>query len=189
MDTEKKNLQQIMAHRIEKLEKIIEAGYNPYAYSYNKTHESREVVSAGEDNIGEHVNVAGRILSQRKMGKASFIHIQDMTGKIQIYLKNDLLPENIYDDIARNLDLGDIIGCSGEIFLTKTKELSIKANSLTLLAKNIRPLPNLKEKDGEVFNAFEDKELRYRHRQLDLIANPEVRDIFVKRSHIISLIR
>ena len=189
MDTEKKNLQQIMAHRLEKLEKIKEAGYNPYAYSYNKTHEAREVVSAGEENIGAHVNVAGRILSQRKMGKASFIHIQDMTGKIQIYLKNDLLPENIYDDIARNLDLGDIIGCSGEVFLTKTKELSIKANSLTLLAKNIRPLPNLKEKDGEVFNAFEDKELRYRHRQLDLIANPEVRDVFIKRSHIISLIR
>ena len=189
MEKEKKYLSQIIAHRIEKLDIIRQAGHNPYAYNFDKTHDIQDLIDKGSDNIGNIVKTAGRIISQRKMGRASFIHIQDVSGKIQIYLKNDILPENIYDDIARNLDLGDIVGCSGELFITKTKELSIKANNLQMLSKNIRPLPNLKEKEGTVFNIFYDKELRYRHRQLDLIANPEVKDIFIKRAQIITSLR
>jgi len=186
---EKKNLQNIISHRFEKLEKIREAGHNPYAYVYDKTHQIKDLIDADSQIIGNTVKTAGRIVSQRKMGKASFIHIQDSSGKIQIYLKNELLPENIYDEIVRNLDLGDIIGCGGEIFITKTKELTIKADNLQILSKNIRPLPNLKEKDGTVFNSFDDKQLRYRHRHLDLIANPETKNIFIKRAQVITFLR
>ena len=189
MEIEQKNLREIINYRLEKLEKIRGAGYNPYPYNFDKIHQITEILNKGEKGVEEKVKTAGRMVSFRKMGKASFTHIQDENGKIQVYLKNDLLPGNQYDNIVRNLDLGDIIGCSGELFITKTGELSIKADYIMILSKNIRPLPNLKEKEGESFNAFEDKELRYRHRQLDLIANPSVKEIFKKRSRIISSLR
>ncbi len=189
MEKEKNNLQQIITHRLEKLEKIRTAGYNPYAYYFDKIDHIQDIIKQCDKIMGNKVKTAGRIVSQRKMGKASFIHIQDLNSKIQIYLKNDMLPNNIYDDIVRNLDLGDIIGCNGEIFITKTEELSIKADNIQILSKNIRPLPNLKEKEGYIFNIFDDKELRYRHRQLDLIVNPEIKDIFIKRASIISSLR
>ena len=189
MEIEQKNLREIINYRLEKLEKIRAAGFNPYPYNFDKTHQITELLKKGENGVGEKIKTAGRMVSFRKMGKASFTHIQDENEKIQVYLKNDLLPENLYDNIVRNLDLGDIIGCSGELFITKTGELSIKADYIMILSKNIRPLPNLKEKEGESFNAFEDKELRYRHRQLDLIANPSVKEIFKKRSRIISSLR
>ena len=189
MEAEHKNLQEIIKFRLEKLEKIKNAGINPYAYNFDKKDSIESLTQKGENGIGEKVMTAGRMVSFRKMGKASFTHIQDDSGKIQIYLKNDLLPESIYDNIVRNLDLGDIIGCTGELFVTKMGELSIKADSINILSKNIRPLPNMKEKEGESFNAFEDKELRYRHRQLDLIANPSIKAVFKKRAKIISSIR
>ncbi len=183
---DKKSLQQIINHRLEKLEKIRNAGHIVYAYEYNKVDDVKDI---NDKKIGEKINTAGRIVSQRKMGKASFIHIQDESSKIQIYLKNDLLADGIYDEVVRNLDLGDIVGCSGELFLTKTDELSIKADKLTILSKNLRPLPNLKEKEGVSFNSYDDKELRYRHRHLDLIANHDVKNIFKKRAQIIKSIR
>ncbi len=189
MEAEHKNLQEIIKFRLEKLEKIKNAGINPYAYNFDKKDSIESLTQKGENGIGEKVMTAGRMVSFRKMGKASFTHIQDDSGKIQIYLKNDLLPESIYDNIVRNLDLGDIIGCTGELFVTKMGELSIKADNINILSKNIRPLPNMKEKEGESFNAFEDKELRYRHRQLDLIANPSIKAVFKKRAKIISSIR
>ena len=189
MVIEQKNLREIINYRLEKLEKIRAAGFNPYPYNFDKTHQITELLKKGDNGVGEKVKTAGRMVSFRKMGKASFTHIQDENEKIQVYLKNDLLPENLYDNIVRNLDLGDIIGCSGELFITKTGELTLKADNVIILSKNIRPLPNLKEKEGESFNAFEDKELRYRHRQLDLIANPSVKEIFKKRSRIISSLR
>ena len=189
MEAEHKNLQEIIKFRLEKLEKIKNAGINPYAYNFDKKDSIESLIQKGENGIGEKVMTAGRMVSFRKMGKASFTHIQDDGGKIQIYLKNDLLPESIYDNIVRNLDLGDIIGCTGELFVTKMGELSIKADNINILSKNIRPLPNMKEKEGESFNAFEDKELRYRHRQLDLIANPSIKAVFKKRAKIISSIR
>ena len=189
MEAEHKNLQEIIKFRLEKLEKIKNAGINPYAYNFDKKDSIESLTQKGENGVGEKVMTAGRMVSFRKMGKASFTHIQDENGKIQIYLKNDLLPESIYDNIVRNLDLGDIIGCTGELFVTKMGELSIKADNINILSKNIRPLPNMKEKEGESFNAFEDKELRYRHRQLDLIANPSIKAVFKKRAKIISSIR
>ena len=189
METEQKNLQEIIKFRLEKLEKIKNAGINPYAYNFNKKDAIESLTQKGEKGVGEKVITAGRMVSFRKMGKASFTHIQDESGKIQIYLKNDLLPDTIYDNIVRNLDLGDIVGCTGELFITKMGELSIKADNIHILSKNIRPLPNMKEKEGESFNAFEDKELRYRHRQLDLIANPDIKAVFKKRAKIISSTR
>ncbi len=184
MSSDQKSLKQIIDHRIEKLNKIIDGGINPYPHSFDKKNEISTYKN--ESSIGKSVKTAGRIVSLRKMGKASFLNIQDESGKIQIYLKNNLLPENNYDIVGRNIDLGDIVGVTGEIFKTKTDEISIRASEITMLSKNIRPLPNLKEKDGKAFNSFEDKELRYRHRELDLIVNPEIISTFRLRSKIIS---
>lgn len=189
MEREQKNLQEIINYRLDKLEKIKQAGYIPYAYNFEKTHDIKTIIDKGEKCVGDKFKTAGRMVSFRKMGKASFTHIQDDSGKIQVYLKSDLLPDSVYDDIVRNLDLGDIIACTGNLFMTKMGELSIQADNVIILSKNIRPLPNIKEKDGTAFNTFEDKELRYRHRQLDLIANPAVKDVFRKRTKIISSIR
>ena len=125
----------------------------------------------------------------RKMGKASFVHIQGSREKLQLYVKSQNLETDVYDDIVRNLDIGDIIGISGEVFYTKTGEFSVKIFELTLLSKSIRPLPNLKEKDGKTFFSYEDKELRYRNRHLDLITNPEVKKTFFLRALIIKTVR
>ena len=110
METEQKNVQEIIKFRLEKLEKIKDSGINPYAYNFNKKDAIGSLTQKGESGVGEKVITAGRMVSFRKMGKASFTHIQDETGKIQIYLKNDLLPDTIYDNIVRNLDLGEIVG-------------------------------------------------------------------------------
>ena len=157
MEKENNNLQEIVKYRLEKLNKIKDAGINPYPYKFDKKHTINEIINMGEGKAGNLVKTAGRMISFRKMGKASFTHIQDDSGKIQLYLKNDLLPKDVYDNVVRNLDLGDIIGCSGELFVTKMGELSIKADNITILSKNIRPLPNLKEKEGESFNSFEEQ--------------------------------
>jgi len=189
VSSENNSLKQVMVHRLEKLGKIKDAGINPFPYKYSVSHNIESIIANQESFLDTHVSISGRIISFRKMGKASFIHIQDESSKLQAYAKNDILPDGIYDNIVRNLDLGDIIGISGDLFITKMGELTIKASGLEILSKNIRPLPNLKEKDGEAFNAFEDKELRYRHRHLDLIANPEVMNVFKERARIISALR
>ena len=137
MEIEQKNLLEIINYRLEKLEKIRAAGFNPYPYNFDKTHQITDILNKGENGVGEKVKTAGRMISFRKMGKASFTHIQDENEKIQVYFKNDLLPENLYDNIVRNLDLGDIIGCSGELFITKTGELTLKADNVIILSKNI----------------------------------------------------
>ena len=189
MSSKNNSLKQIIGYRLEKLAKIKGAGINPFPYKYSASHHIENILTNQDDLLDRHISIAGRIISFRKMGKASFIHIQDESGKLQAYVKNDILPDGIYDNIVRNLDLGDIIGISGDLFITKMGELTIKASALEILSKNIRPLPNLKEKDGVAFNTFEDKELRYRHRHLDLIANPEVMNIFKQRAKIISILR
>jgi len=189
VSSEINSLNEIIKYRLEKLGKIRDAGINPFPYNYSATHSITTILSNQKELLETEVSISGRIVSFRKMGKASFIHIQDETGKLQAYLKNDILPDGIYDNIVRNLDLGDIIGLKGILFITKMGELTIKAVNLDILSKNIRPLPNLKVKDGEAFNAFEDKELRYRNRHLDLIANPEVKDVFRLRAKIISSLR
>ncbi len=184
-----KSLQQVMKFRIEKLSKIREAGIEPYPHCYAKSHQICEILADQESFMKKSVQIAGRVVSLRKMGKAGFAHIMDSTAKIQVYIKNDLLKPGEYDNIFRNLDIGDFIGISGELFTTKMGEFSVKATELIILSKSIRPLPNLKEKDGKVFFSFDDKELRYRYRHLDLIANTEVKETFKKRAKIINEVR
>ena len=190
MDKNKNNtLSQLIDIRIEKLNKIKELGYDPYPHTFKRNNNIENILNNIEENLDKLLKVSGRIIALRKMGKASFIHILGFKEKIQVYIKTDLIPENIYDHIVRNLDLGDIVGIEGELFYTKTNELSIKAKNVVLLSKSLRPLPNLKEKDGKVFFSFDDKELRYRKRYLDLIANKEVKELFINRSKIINEIR
>jgi len=187
--SENKSLSEIINFRIEKLNKIKESKIKSFPYNFKYSCKIIELIKNQKDWIDKEFKICGRIISMRKMGKASFINIQDSQSKIQLYVKTINLPELVYDDIVRNLDIGDIIGVSGLLFYTKTKELSVKASDLTLLSKNIRPLPNLKEKDGKTFFSYEDKELRYRNRHLDLITNPEIKVVFSIRSLIVKIIR
>ncbi len=141
-----------------------------------------------------NVSIAGRIMSRRIMGAAAFIELMDETGKIQVYVKRDEICEGedktLYNTVFKKLlDIGDIIGIKGFVFVTQTGQISIHAKQLTVLSKSLRVLPIVKEKDGEVFDAFSDPELRYRQRYVDLIVNPHVRDTFVKRAKIISTMR
>ncbi len=189
MANDQRSLKQIIDFRLEKLNRIREAGYNPYPYNFKADTHVQAIQKGGDDLVGTSVSVAGRLVSLRKMGKASFAHIQDESGKQQIYLKRDDLGIDLYNNLFKNLDIGDIIGVGGEVFRTKTGELTLHVTQLELLSKSIRPLPNLKAKDGQVFNEFDDKELRYRQRHLDFIANPEVKTVFRLRAAIIRSIR
>ncbi|MDR0982233.1 MAG: lysine--tRNA ligase [Culturomica sp.] len=147
-----------------------------------------------DDAPQRNVAVAGRMMSRRIMGKASFIEIQDSTGRIQIYVSRDEISNDensvMYNTVFKKLlDIGDIIGVEGYVFRTQTGEITVHAKSLTLLAKSLKPLPVVKEKDGKVFDAFTDPEQRYRQRYLDLIVNPQVKEAFIKRTKIVNTIR
>ena len=146
--------------------------------------------------VGElrEVSIAGRMMSRRVMGKASFAELQDSKGRIQVYVtRDDICPEenkDLYNVVFKKLlDLGDFIGVKGYVFRTQTGEISVHAQSLTVLAKSLKPLPVVKEKDGQVFDAFEDPELRYRQRYVDLIVNQGVKDVFLKRATILRTMR
>ena len=188
MSEENKSLSQIINYRIEKLNKLKEMGFEPYPYNYERTHRSIEILNNFEALKDKDASISGRVMALRKMGKASFIHIMDGFGQIQIFIKKDTVGEKVYEAF-KLIDIGDFIGVNGIVFKTKTKEISINTRKFTILSKSIRPLPIVKEKEGEVFDAFKDKELRYRNRHLDLIVNPETRDVFRKRTKIISDIR
>jgi len=188
MTEEHRSLKQIIDFRIEKLEKLRENGINPYPYSFNRTHNSEEIKSSYEKLEEKTVIVAGRIMSLRKMGKASFCHIKDDDGRIQSYVRRDDVGTDNYTNF-KLLDIGDYLGIEGYVFKTKTGETSIHAEKLTILSKSIRPIPIVKEKEGEEFDSFADKEQRYRNRHLDLAVNDEVKETFVKRAKIISSIR
>ena len=190
------NIQQelgvLIQRRYEELDELKKKGIEPFAYSYDVNSNSEDIKSKFDENEKRIVKIAGRIMAIRRMGKASFAHLQDHVGRIQIYLKKDDLGEKY--DIFRLLDIGDIIGIEGYVFKTKTGEISVHTNELTLLAKSLRPLPIAKETTDEAGNKiihdqFSDKELRYRQRYLDLVVNPEVRDVFTKRSKIITSMR
>ena len=189
MSTEHKTLQQIIEYRHQKLEKIREAGINPFPHQFHRTDYSVNILKSFDPEVKKDVTAAGRIISVRIMGKASFVHIQDESGKIQIYIRRDDIGADFYNQVFKNFDLGDILGVKGYVFRTQMGEISIHAETLTLLAKNLRPLPNLKEKDGVAFNAFEDKDHIYRYRHLDFIANPQRKQIFIQRANVISAIR
>jgi lysyl-tRNA synthetase class 2 len=182
----------LIQRRHEELDQLKQKGIEPFAYSYEINADSDQIKNNFNGDEKRVVRIAGRIMAIRRMGKASFAHVQDHTGRIQIYLKRDDLGE-IYD-IFKLLDIGDIIGVEGYVFKTKTGEISVHTNSLTLLAKSLRPLPIPKETVDEAGNKiihdqFSDKELRYRQRYLDLIVNSDVKVVFTKRSKIISSMR
>ncbi|HQU72727.1 MAG TPA: OB-fold nucleic acid binding domain-containing protein, partial [Calditrichia bacterium] len=179
--------------RREKLDKLIELGINPYPYKFDRTHLSEDIKANFEAVEGQTVSIAGRLMANRGMGKAAFLDLQDPAGRIQGFLRQNDLGEEGFA-LYKLLDIGDIVGITGEVFRTKTGEISVKAQTLVLLSKSLRPLPIVKEKEDEsgektVFDAFADKELRYRQRYVDLVVNPEVREVFVKRSAIIGEIR
>lgn len=188
----KRNDQEL--RRYEELEHLEQMGVNPYPYSYEVNANTLEIKNNFKDESEEayRVSVAGRIMALRRMGKASFFSIMDSVGKVQVYFSNKLTPEK-YDEI-KLYDIGDIIGVTGEVFRTKTGEITVKAESFELLCKSLKPLPIPKEETDEngnviVHDQFKDKELRYRKRYIDLIVNHQVRDVFVKRSKIISTMR
>ncbi len=181
-----------MQRRLEERQHLIDAGINPYPCQFDVSCSSVDIIKNFQDDIREQVSVAGRIMTIRKMGKASFFHIQDSKGRIQIYLKKDEVGEVAYDTF-KLLDIGDIVGVKGYTFKTITGEISVHAETMELLTKSLRPIPVAKEKevDGEkvVFDAFSDKELRYRQRYVDLIVNPEVKETFIKRTAIVLFMR
>lgn len=181
-----------------KLERLRAAGIDPYPPRTGRTHTTAEAIAAlealhqsAEPETAEPivVTVVGRLVSSRIMGKTSFAHIEDDSGRIQLYLRHDVLGEQPYTLFKQDLDLGDFVEATGQAFFTRTGEPSIRVENLRVLAKALRPLPVVKEKDGQIFDAFSDKEQRYRQRYVDLAVNPDVREIFRIRARIISAIR
>ena len=183
--------------RRESLAKLRELGINPYPAPLYPVNTTTKEISEGfdpEKGNFQEVCLAGRIMSRRIMGAASFGELQDSAGRIQIYVKRDeICPEEdktMYNTVWKKLlDIGDIVGIKGYAFITQTGQLSIHAKSLTVLSKSLRVLPIVKEKEGEVYDAFADPELRYRMRYVDLIVNPHVKEIFEKRTKIIGTMR
>jgi lysyl-tRNA synthetase class 2 len=186
------SLNDLMQRRREELDELRKLGVECYPHNFDVTHFAKPILETFEDAKPADVRVAGRIMAIRRMGKASFMHVQDSTGRIQFYAKQDEIGETSYKAL-KLFDIGDIVGVEGFTFRTKTGEISIHAKSVVMLSKSLRPLPAGKQKevDGKVesFGAFADKELRYRQRYVDLIVSPEVRDVFRKRTKIVNTIR
>ena len=185
-------LNQLIIQRRKKADELAEMNVELYANDFKPTHHISEVLSSGsanaavadlEDapNVRASFKVAGRILALRKFGKASFLHIQDDSGRIQVYVKKEVVGEQFYTQFKK-WDIGDIVGFKGKLFKTKTGEITILADSIKLITKSLRPLP-------EKFHGLTDVEMRYRQRYVDLIVNPEVRETFRKRIEIIRLLR
>ena len=171
-----------LAVRRAKLQALVEAGRNPFEHTvYDRTAMSADICNQFEMFEGKDVCIAGRVMGKRVMGKASFVHLADSTGRIQAYVRRDDVGEEEYADFKK-YDIGDIIGISGFVFRTQTGEVSVHAKEIVLLSKSLLPLP-------EKFHGLKDTDLRYRQRYVDLIVNPEVRDTFVKRSVILREIR
>ena len=179
---QEQDLNQLLKVRREKLTELQENGKDPFQITkYDVTHHSMEVKDAFEELDGKSVSLAGRMMSKRVMGKASFCSIQDVQGSIQSYVARDNIGEDHYKDFKK-MDIGDIVGIKGEVFKTKTGEISIHATEVTLLSKSLKPLP-------EKFHGLTNTDLRYRQRYVDLIMNADVKDTFIKRSKIIASIR
>lgn len=186
--------------RREKLDELLALGVDPYPHNFEIDSDCQHIRSHQEQHLqGEEadrtrVRIAGRVMTRRIMGKAAFFNLQDHTGSMQVYIRRDDVGTETYNTVFKRLvDLGDIVGISGFAFLTKTGELTIHAESFQLLAKTLRPLPVAKEveEDGKkvVYDAFSDKEQRYRQRYLDLIVNPQVREVFLQRSRMVQSMR
>ena len=192
MESNTTEINDLIKRRYEELDALIKSGVLPYAYSFDVDSNSEDIKSNFKDDEKRNVKIAGRIMAIRRMGKASFAHLMDHKGRIQIYLRKDDIGEDY--NAFKLMDIGDVIGVEGYTFKTKTGEISVHVKSLKLLAKSIRPLPIAKETVDEqgnktIHDQFVDKELRYRQRYVDLIVNPSVRGIFEYRSKIITAMR
>ena len=183
--------------RRQSLKALRELGINPYpAARFEVNASAREIAEQFDPQKGnfQQVSIAGRIMSRRIMGSASFFELQDATGRIQVYIRrDDICPEGdptLYNTVFKKLlDIGDFIGVEGFAFHTNTGELSVHCQKFTVLSKSVRPLPVVKQKDGQTFDALTDPEVRYRQRYLDLVVNPHVKDTFVKRAKIMQTMR
>ena len=182
-ETRVEGFEKLRALRIEKLNGLRAAGVQPYPYGFDASHHVDEVVGA-ERQLAESaavVALAGRMMALREHGKTTFGHIEDRTGRIQFYIRQDAVGDEAYGHL-RLLEVGDILGIRGTVFRTKTNELTVRVAEFSVLAKALRPLP-------EKWHGLQDKELRYRQRYVDLIVNPQVRDVFFKRSRLIGVLR
>ena len=192
MENNQIDINVLIKRRYEELEELKKKGIETFAYSFETDSYSIDIKNDFEKFENKNVKLAGRLMALRRMGKASFAHIMDQKGRIQIYLKKDDIGDNY--EAFRLMDIGDIIGVEGFVFKTKTGEISVHVKKLELLSKSLRPLPIAKEAEDEkgnkiVYDQFADKELRYRQRYVDLVVNPLVKDVFIKRSKIITSAR
>ena len=176
------------------LNELRKMGIEPYPAAEYKVNAYTEEMKASfsDDAAPRQVSIAGRIMGRRIMGKASFMELQDSKGRIQVYINRDeLCPDenkDLYNVVFKKLlDIGDFVGVEGFVFRTQTGEISVHAKSLTVLSKSIRPLPIVKVKDGVTYDAFDDPELRYRQRYVDLIVNDGVKDTFLKRATVLQI--
>ncbi|MFA4967056.1 MAG: lysine--tRNA ligase [Candidatus Margulisiibacteriota bacterium] len=179
-------LSELLKVRRDKLEDFKKSGFDPYPYKYERTHTSAEILKQfeglkGEEESPEQVSVAGRVMAKRGHGKAFFMHLMDGWGRVQVYAKLDVLGKDKYEHFEK-LDMGDFIGVKGKIFRTRTGELTVRVSGWTLLSKSLHPMP-------EKWHGLQDKELRYRERYVDLMVNPETKEVFLKRIKIVSAIR
>ena len=176
------DLSEILKVRREKLAALRAEGRDPFQETkFDVTHHAQDIKDNFDAMEGSAVSVAGRLMSKRGMGKVSFCDLQDKSGRIQLYARKDEMDEEEYNRFKK-YDIGDIVGVEGSVFRTEKGEMSVRAKHITLLSKSLRPLP-------EKFHGLTDTEMRYRQRYVDLIANPEVKDTFVKRSQILKEIR
>lgn len=181
VEFEQMEITEQMQVRLDKLRRLKEAGLNPFGTRFPRSHSTAELLENFEALQGQDVTIAGRLLSKRDMGKVLFAHLQDVTGQIQVYVRRDDVGEEAHE-LFTHFDIGDIVGVTGFLFKTRMGEITIHVKSLTILTKSLRPLP-------EKWHGLKDVELRYRQRYVDLIVNPEVRNVFVTRSKIIQAMR
>ena len=179
--TQELDLKELLLVRRRKLEELKAKGINPFGGKFNTTHKAQEILDRFDELENSQVVIAGRIMAKRDMGKATFAHIQDVSGRIQVYARVNEIGAEQYE-LFTHFDIGDIIGVSGKVFKTQRGEISVWAGEITLLSKSLRPLP-------EKWHGLKDVELRYRQRYVDLIVNPEVKQVFITRSRMIRAIR
>ena len=180
--SQEQDINQLLKVRREKLSDLKERGRDPFLITkYDVTHHSKEITDRFDTLEGQMVSIAGRMMAKRVMGKASFCHIQDLQGKIQSYVARDSVGEETYADFKK-YDVGDIVGIKGEVFRTKTGEISVHATEIVLLTKSLQILP-------EKFHGLTNTDIRYRQRYVDLIMNEDVKETFIRRSKILASIR